>query len=116
MPAFTMVAACRYALAGVGAAIAPGSQNWNGMIADLLIPPTIISTIEVVINGPDGGFARIADKVKVPAVTPSMTTPISITKPPAVVTISAWEAAARDERFPVRWAISRYDRMPVSSQ
>src|SRR6478609_9842816 len=103
-------------LAGVGAAIAPGSQNWKGMIADLLIPPTIINTIEVVINGPDGGLARMLDSVNVPAVTPSMTTPISITRPPAVVTISACEAAVLDERLPVRCAISRYDRMPVSSQ
>ena len=51
-----------------------------------------------------------------PAVTPSMTTPISMTRPPAVVTISACDAAVRDERLPVRCAISRYDRMPVSSQ
>src|SRR6476660_7661522 len=102
MPAFTIVAACRYALAGVGAAIAPGNQNWNGMIADLLIPPTIISTIEVVINGPDGGSARICEIVNVPAVTPSMTAPISITSPPAVVTISACDAARRDDPVPVR--------------
>src|SRR6478609_6674676 len=116
MPALTMVAACRNALAGVGAAMAPGSQNWNGMIADLLIPPTIINTTAVVINGPDGGFAMISEMVKVPAVTPSITTPISSTKPPAVVTIRACEAAIRDDRLPVRCAISRYDRIPVSSQ
>ncbi len=86
------------------------------MIADLLIPPTIISTTAVVINGPDGGFAMICEMVKVPAVTPSITTPISSTRPPAVVTISACEAAIRDDRLPVRCAISRYDRIPVSSQ
>src|SRR6476660_4087206 len=107
MPAFTIVAACRYALAGVGAAMAPGSQNWNGMIADLLIPPTIIITMAVVIRGPDGGFANMSEMVKVRAVTPSITAPISSTKPPAVVTIRAWDTAIRDERLPVRCAISR---------
>src|SRR5664279_277304 len=105
MPALTMVAACRYALAGVGAAIAPGSQNWNGMIADLLIPPTIINTIAVVINGPDGGLAMISDRVNVPAVTPSKTTPTSIASPPAVVTISACDADIRAALLPVRCAI-----------
>src|SRR6476619_2502198 len=107
MPALTMVAACRYALAGVGAAIAPGSQNWNGTIADLLIPPTISSTTEVVTSGPDGGLCTIAEMVDVPASTPSMTAPISIIRPPAVVTMSAWEAAVLDDFLPARCAISR---------
>src|SRR5687768_7288979 len=35
-PAFTIVAECRYALTGVGASIAFGSQKWNGTWADLV--------------------------------------------------------------------------------
>jgi hypothetical protein len=35
-PAFTIVAECRYALTGVGAAIAFGSQKWKGTCADLV--------------------------------------------------------------------------------
>ena len=45
MPALTIAAACRYALTGVGAAIAPGSQKWNGTMADLLSAPISSSTI-----------------------------------------------------------------------
>ena len=52
MPAFTIAAACRYALTGVGAAIAPGSQKWNGKIADLLSAPTRSRTIAVSMRGP----------------------------------------------------------------
>ena len=36
-PAFTMVAEWRYALTGVGATMADGSQKWNGNCA-LLVP------------------------------------------------------------------------------
>src|SRR5687767_5235937 len=35
-PALTIVAECRYALTGVGACIAFGSQKWNGNCADLV--------------------------------------------------------------------------------
>src|SRR5690606_41264819 len=35
-PAFTIAAECRYALTGVGAAIALGSPNWKGNCADLV--------------------------------------------------------------------------------
>ena len=47
MPALTIAAACRYALTGVGAAIAPGSQKWKGKMADLLSAPTSSRTIAV---------------------------------------------------------------------
>ena len=39
-PALTMVAECRKAETGVGAAIAPGSQKWNGNCADLVKAPS----------------------------------------------------------------------------
>src|SRR5687768_4565907 len=35
-PALTIVAECRYALTGVGAAIAFGNQKWNGTCADFV--------------------------------------------------------------------------------
>ncbi len=38
-PAFTMVAECRKADTGVGAAMAPGSQKWKGNCADLVKAP-----------------------------------------------------------------------------
>ena len=49
-----MAAAWRYALTGVGAAIAPGSQKWNGKIADLLSAPTRMSTSAASTTGPVG--------------------------------------------------------------
>ena len=61
MPALTIAAACRYALTGVGAAIAPGSQKWNGKMADLLNAPIRISTIAMVTDVPAGGSATISD-------------------------------------------------------
>ena len=42
MPAFTIVAEWRKALAGVGAAMAPGSQKWKGNCADLVKAPSRI--------------------------------------------------------------------------
>ena len=41
-PAFTIVAECRYADTGVGAAIACGSQKWKGNCADLVKQPSRI--------------------------------------------------------------------------
>ena len=38
-PAFTIVAECRKADTGVGAAMAPGNQKWNGNCADLVNAP-----------------------------------------------------------------------------
>ncbi len=42
-PALTIVAECRYALTGVGACIAFGSQKWNGNWADLVNAASRIS-------------------------------------------------------------------------
>ena len=58
MPAFTIAAACRYALTGVGAAMAPGSQKWKGKIADLLSAPTSRRTSAASTTGPVGATAR----------------------------------------------------------
>lgn len=50
MPALTIEAACRYALTGVGAAIAPGSQKWKGICADFVRAPTRTSRTAVVVR------------------------------------------------------------------
>ena len=44
LPAFTIVAECKYALTGVGAAMACGNQKWNGNCADLVNAPNSTST------------------------------------------------------------------------
>ena len=43
-PAFTIVAECKYADTGVGAAIACGSQKWNGNCALFVSTPSRISS------------------------------------------------------------------------
>ena len=43
-PAFTIVAECRKAETGVGAAIALGSQKWNGNCALLVSAPSRMRT------------------------------------------------------------------------
>jgi hypothetical protein len=50
----TIVAECRYALTGVGAAIAAGSQAWKGNCADFVNAPSRISTRATVTSGPPG--------------------------------------------------------------
>src|SRR2546423_1718445 len=47
-PAVTIVAECRYALTGVGAAMAPGSHAWYGYWADLVHAPTSSSKMATV--------------------------------------------------------------------
>jgi hypothetical protein len=46
-----MAAACRYALTGVGAAIAPGSQKWKGTKADFDSAPTSSSRTATTTSG-----------------------------------------------------------------
>ncbi len=96
MPAFTIAAACRYALTGVGAAIAAGSQGWNGTCADFVSAPTSTSTRAPVTVGPVGGDATISDSRVVPAAWARTISPTSIARPPNVVTSSACMAARRD--------------------
>ena len=103
----TIAAACRYAEIGVGAAIAPGSQKWNGASADLLSAPARISGAASITRAPDGGAATIAARLFVPAAWPSAISPTSIARPPVVVTISAVRAAERFARRVGSWPISR---------
>ncbi len=101
MPAFTMAAACRYALTGVGAAIAAGSQKWKGTRADLESAPRRISTTATGMSWPPGGSATSAARLVVPPATDRITRPTSMASPPAVVTRSACSAAPRLAFLPV---------------
>ena len=108
MPAFTIAAAWRYALTGVGAAMAPGSQKWNGMSADFEIAPMRTRTIAVAVSGaPSKPVATISDSRPVPYWTPRRIIPTNIASPPKVVTTRACSAALRDCWRPAYWPISR---------
>ena len=96
-PALTMAAECRYALTGVGAVIAPGSQKCRGAMADLLAAPMMSRARAQWTWAPDGGAATISLSRYDPASCARMIMPTSIARPPRVVTSSAWVAARRDE-------------------
>ena len=106
-----MAAAWRYALTGVGAAIAPGSQKWKGMSADFEIAPTRMRMIAEMMTGPVSmpSWARStsAEMRPVPVAVMSRTMPTSMARPPAVVTISACRAAWRERRRDWLWPMSR---------
>ena len=101
-PAFTMAAACRYADTGVGAAMAAGSQKWNGTCADLDRAPTSTSATAasssprgIPSSTRPGAAVRMPEIRHEPACTASMIRPTSMARPPKVVTISAWIAERR---------------------
>ena len=75
--------------------MAPGSQKWNGTIADFDSAPTSTRTIATATAVPWGGAATSSESRKVPAACPRMTMPASIASPPAVVTSRACMAARR---------------------
>ena len=102
-PAFTIAAECRNADTGVGAAMAPGSQKWNGAMADLVSAPTTSRTTAVAIAGvcscssvrAPGSVS--AENSQCPVVWPMSTMPTSMARPPMVVTSSACPAERRDD-------------------
>ncbi|XQU72057.1 hypothetical protein OJJOAM_004846 [Cupriavidus sp. H18C1] len=104
-----MVAECRYAETGVGAAIAWGSQKWNGNCADLVKTASSTSTI---IGGYSGCFCTVpalaitSDSSMLPQIWPSSSTPASSASPPPPVIVSAMRAPLR--------ASERYDQKPIS--
>ena len=114
MPAFTIVAEWRYALTGVGAAMAPGSQTWNGTWADLVAAAMISSTTASVAAAPEGG--DISLRRTVPVWSTRTSRPASRTRPPAAVMSSARRAARRTEASTFLWPTRRNDVMDVSSQ
>ena len=48
-------------MTGVGAAMAPGSQKWNGAWADFVNAPNRMSSSAACVAGPAGGDARISE-------------------------------------------------------
>ncbi len=114
-----MVAECRYAETGVGAAIAWGSQKWKGNCADLVNTP---SRIRISTSG-YRAWARISSPAartsvssKLPAMWPSSSTPASSARPPPPVTVRAILAPLRaSERLPQKPMSRNEDRL-VSSQ
>src|SRR6476661_9616655 len=95
MPALTIAAAWRYALTGVGAAMAPGSQKWNGTSADFDRAPTSRSTTAVTVTTSSGGGSASSAEIEYVWWTPRAMMPTSIASPPNVVTRSACMAARR---------------------
>ena len=101
-PALTIVAECRNALTGVGAAIALGNQKWKGNCADFVNAPSKIKTMipcrcgEAITTSP---LAMISEICHEPASIPSNTNPASKASPPVPVTSSAWSAFLRASSF-----------------
>ena len=118
-PAFTMVAECRYALTGVGAAMAWGNQKWNGNWALLVKAP---SSTRHRISGYNSlprirsPLASTSVSENDPTTSPINNTPASSARPPMPVTVIAMRAPLR---APVWWPqkpISRKELRLVSSQ
>ena len=110
-----MAAACRYALTGVGAAIASGNQACSGTWAHLASAPTRTSSTASWTSPPSGGCASRDEIRSVPASWRSSTRPSSITKPAPVVTSRARRAARRLARARPPSPISRNEHSVVSS-
>ena len=119
MPALTIVAECRYAEAGVGAAIASGSQKWNGTCALLVNAPTRMSSSATGNSGSAWTRSRAAASAEisnVPAIAPRIRTPASSASPPAPVTVSAIRAPCRASARSLQYPTSRNELTLVSSQ
>ena len=113
-PALTIVAECRYALTGVGAAIAPGSQTWNGNCADFVAAATRIRIAAALAVAPVIGVISL--RRAVPAASTKSTKPASSDSPPAAVITSARRAAVRATGSACLKPTSRNDVIEVSSQ
>ena len=102
-----MAAACRYADTGVGAAMAAGSQKWNGAWADLVRAPISTSATATSSSPRIPGSAMRAGAAsstpeirQEPETWASMMRPASMARPPNVVTIRAVMA---ERRAKMRW-------------
>ena len=117
MPAFTTAAAWRYALTGVAAAMASGSQKWNGNCADLVNAATASATATAAVN-PGSVYQTSWDRASEIEVVPvrihMATSAPSSTSPPTTVTVSVRKAEAYAGRPEL--AISANDASDVSSQ
>ena len=67
---------------GVGAAMAPGSQKWNGMIADFDSAPTSSSTMAATVTPSSGGGEPTNSLIEYVCCTPMAMIPMSIARPP----------------------------------
>ena len=85
----------------MGAAIAAGSQKWNGTSALFEIAPTSTRAMPHSAAAPVTGCAMSSASELVPPATTSTTRPTSIARPPNVVTVSACSAAPRLSFLPV---------------
>ncbi len=97
IPALTTAAACRYALTGVAAAIASGSQKWNGNWADLVNAATATATAIAAVKpgSVDHTSCARASEMEVVSVRNHMATSApSSTRPPTTVTVRVRSAAA----------------------
>ena len=117
MPALTTAAACRYALTGVMAAMASGSQKWNGNWADLVNAATATATAIAAVN-PESvahtSWPRICEIEVVPVRSHIATTAASRTSPPTNVSTSV--RSADEYAFRPELAMSANDASDVSSQ
>ena len=115
-PALTTAAACRNADTGVAAAMASGSQKWNGNCAALVNAENAISraTTTVTLLSPHTSAAKMSVSRVVPAWMEATARPAKSVRPPKKVRIRVrYEPASPDE--PER-AISMNDAMETSSQ
>src|SRR5699024_12564045 len=118
MPALTMAAECRYAETGVGAAMAPGNQKWNGILADFDSAPAKIKHRATVTYGgfAQPSYAMMSLKCDTPVGRPKMMMPSNIAKPAAAATISACAAERRELARPPYYATKRQDSTEALSQ
>ena len=96
--------------------MAPGSQAWNGVWADLVRAPTSTSTRATDTTEPEGEVCRRPVKVHWPVCWPSSTKPANMARPPTPVMSSASWAAARAAGWRSSVPMSRNDVTDVSSQ
>ncbi|MNZ65842.1 hypothetical protein D3C78_840430 [compost metagenome] len=118
-PALTMVAECRYAETGVGAAMAWGSQKWNGNCADLVNTPSSTRHSATGNNALPCSRSRAAStsvSSKLPTVWPISRMPASSARPPPPVTASDMRAPLRASERWFQKPIRRNDDRLVSSQ
>jgi len=73
----TIAAACRYALTGVGAAIAAGSHGWNGTWADFVTAPSRTSSRATGTTPPDGVY-EVDVVAQKPATADATPTPVEV--------------------------------------
>ena len=93
--AFTIDAACRYALTGVGATIAAGSHGWNGSCADFVNAPSRISTNAAADNAPKNANASMLRAVLGEDGSVGISAPSTIRMFDNVISFAMWVSLSR---------------------